>query len=479
MNRLPSPKTPKLLNLLRWIIQPIEYLDECDRRYGDSFELDFGTGRPFVFLSNPKAVEQIFTAPIGAFDSGRGNWLLRPTLGDNSLLLLDGEQHQRQRQLIMPSFHGERMRAYGGIIRQTTDRVMQQWEVGKLFSVRPFMQEISLRVIMQAVFGLADSGLADSGLADSGLAEQEESAYRRPNRSEQLKAALDNFLRLTASRLGFAIGIFPWMRADLGAWSPGSQFNRMKQEIDELLYAEIRERRANFDPGRSDILSMLLGARDEAGQSMTDEELRDELITLLLAGHETTATALSWALYWIHKLPHIRETVMAELQALGSNPDPMAIARAPYLSAICSETLRIYPVAIITESRIAKMPIEVMGRSFDTEAMLAPCIYLIHQREDLYPNPRQFKPERFLERQYSPYEYLPFGGSNRRCIGAAFALFEMKLALAHILTHAHLDLTSDRPIKPVRRGVTVAPKGGINLVMTERILEQAIAAPIG
>ena len=457
------------MNLLRWIIQPIEYLDECDRRYGDCFQLDFGTGSSFVFLSDPKAIEQLFTAPIGAFDSGRGNWLLRPTLGDNSLLLLDGEQHQRQRQLIMPSFHGERMRTYGEIIRQITDRVTQQWQVGKPFSVRPFMQEISLRVIMQAVFGLAES-------------EQGEPAYRRPDRSEQLKATLDDFLKLTASRLGFAIGIFPWMRADLGAWSPGGRFNRMKQAIDEMLYAEIRERRANFDPARSDILSMLLAARDETGQSMTDEELRDELITLLLAGHETTATALSWALYWIHKLPHVRETVMAELQALGSNPDPMAIARAPYLSAICAETLRIYPVAIITEARITKAPMQVMGYSFEAEAMLVPCIYLTHQREELYPNPRQFRPERFLERQYSPYEYLPFGGSNRRCIGAAFALFEMKLALASILSHAHLELTNDRPVKPIRRGVTVAPKGGINLVMTERTLEPssgAIATPIG
>ena len=472
MNRPPSPRTPTLLNLLRWIIQPIEYLDECDRRFGDWFQLDFGTGSSFVFLSDPKAIEQLFTAPIGAFDSGRGNWLLRPTLGDNSLLLLDGEQHQRQRQLIMPSFHGERMRTYGAIIRQITDRVTQQWQVGKPFSVRPFMQEISLRVIMQAVFGLAESGLA----------EQVETADRQPDRSERLKATLDDFLKLTASRLGFAIGIFPWMRADLGAWSPGGRFNRMKQAIDDMLYAEIRERRANFDPARSDILSLLLAARDEAGQSMSDEELRDELITLLLAGHETTATAMSWALYWIHKLPHIRETVMAELQALGSNPDPMALARAPYLSAICSETLRIYPVAIITEARITKAPMQVMGYSFDTEAMLVPCIYLTHQREELYPNPRQFRPERFLERQYSPYEYLPFGGSNRRCIGAAFALFEMKLALASILSHAHLELTNDRPVKPIRRGVTVAPQGGINLVMTERVLEPsngAIATPIG
>jgi cytochrome P450 family 110 len=463
---------------MRWIVQPIEYLDECDRRYGDCFELDFGTGRPFVFLSDPKAIEQLFTAPVGAFDSGRGNWLLRPTLGDNSLLLLDGEQHQRQRQLIMPSFHGERMRTYAEIIRQITDRVTQRWQVGKPFSVRPFMQEISLRVIMQAVFGLAETGET----ADRLGSDHAQSDQAKPDRSERLKAALDDFLKLTASRLGFAIGIFPWMRADLGAWSPGGRFNRMKQEIDEMLYAEIRERRANFDPARSDILSLLLAARDETGQSMTDEELRDELITLLLAGHETTATALSWALYWIHKLPHVREMVMAELQALGSNPDPMAIARAPYLSAICSETLRIYPVAIITESRIAKAPIQVMGYSFATEAMLVPCIYLTHQREDLYPNPRQFRPERFLERQYSPYEYLPFGGSNRRCIGAAFALFEMKLVLASILSQAHLALTNDRPIKPVRRGVTVAPKGGINLVMTERIVEQAngaIATPIG
>ncbi|MBD3883410.1 cytochrome P450 [Phormidium tenue FACHB-886] len=460
MNRPPSSQTPALWNLLRWIIQPIEYLDECAHRYGDCFALDFGTSHPFVFFNDPKAVEQLFTAPIGSFDSGRANWILRRTLGDNSLLLLDGERHQRQRQLIMPPFHGERMRAYGEIICQITERVTQQWKPGVPFSVRPAMQEISLRVIMQAVFGLAEGD------------------HPQTDRYEQLKSVLDNFLKLTASRFGFAMGLFPLLQKDLGPWTPGAKFNRMKQEIDTLLYAEIQERRANFDPQRSDILNLLLSAQDETGQSMTDEELRDELITLLLAGHETTATALSWALYWIHQLPDVREKVLAELQALGSDPEPLAIARAPYLSAVCAETLRIYPVALITEIRIAKASVQVMGYDFEPETMLTPCIYLIHQREDLYPNPRQFKPERFLERQYSPYEYLPFGGSNRRCIGAAFALFEMKLALATILTNYHLALADDRPVKPMRRGVTVAPKGGINLTVKELRQSETKAAAV-
>jgi unspecific monooxygenase len=191
-------------------------------------------------------------------------------------------------------------------------------------------------------------------------------------------------------------------------------------------------------------------------------------MTLLVAGHETTATALSWALYWIHRLPEVKEKLLEELDTLGDDPDPSTIARLPYLNAVCSETLRIYPVVIVAVPRIVKSPLHLMGYDFEPDIMLAPCIYLTHHREDLYPQPKQFKPERFLERQFSPYEYLPFGGGNRRCIGAAFALFEMKLALVSILSRCQLTLADNRPVHPKRRGVTMAPAGGVQMVMTGR-----------
>jgi cytochrome P450 len=208
-----------------------------------------------------------------------------------------------------------------------------------------------------------------------------------------------------------------------------------------------------------------MSARDEAGEPMTDVELRDELMTLLAAGHETTASALTWALYWIHKLPEVREKLLQELDSLGDNPNPSSIARLPYLSAVCSETLRIYPVALITFSRRVKVPLPLMGYEFEPGTLLTGCIYLTHQREDLYPEPKRFKPERFLERQFSPFEYLPFGGGSRRCVGAAFAVFEMKLVLATILQDKQLALADNRQVKPVRRGLTSTPPG-VRLVVT-------------
>lgn len=199
-----------------------------------------------------------------------------------------------------------------------------------------------------------------------------------------------------------------------------------------------------------------MSAVDEAGQPMTDEELRDELMTLLVAGHETTASALTWALYWIHHLPDVHDKLLYELNTLSDNADPSAISRLPYLTAVCQETLRIYPITLTTFVRVLKSPLELMGYEFEAGTALVPCVYLTHQREDLYPEPKRFKPERFLERQFSPYEYFPFGGGNRRCIGIALAQLEMKLVLATIVSRFQLALTDSRPVKPVRRGLTIA-----------------------
>ncbi|MCU0523961.1 MAG: cytochrome P450 [Elainella sp. Prado103] len=430
----PVVSTPAAWNLLQWIVQPLGFLEHCADRYGDCFTATLGNVARFTYFSDPAAIEQIFSTASSQFESGRANMILRRTLGDNSLLLLDGEAHKRQRQLLMPPFHGERMRSYGALIPAITTAVTQTWQPGQPIWIRPAMQAISLQVILQAVFGLTSG-----------------------QRYEDLKRSLYNMLEFTSNRFSFATNFFPILQRDFGAWSPGGQFNRLMAGINELLYAEIHDRRQSFDPDRSDILTLLLAARDEAGEPMSDGELRDELMTLLVAGHETTATALTWAMDWIHRLPEVRQKLLSELASWDPETDPSAITKLPYLNAVCCETLRIYPVGFIAQIRIAQAAVEIGGYPFKSYDMLIPCIYLVHHRPDLYPEPKQFRPERFLERQFSPYEYLPFGGSNRRCIGAAFALFEMKLVLATILRQHRLELLESRPMQPIRRGVTIAP----------------------
>ncbi len=242
---------------------------------------------------------------------------------------------------------------------------------------------------------------------------------------------------------------------------------RLRAHIDEIIYAEISDRRQHPDSSRVDILSLLMAAKDENGELMSDVELRDELLTLLTAGHETTASALTWALYWIHYLPEVKRKLIDDLASVG-NLDFSAISKLPYLNAVCQETLRIYPIAMLTFFRIANSSINILEQEFEQDTLLTPCIYLTHHRPDLYPEPNQFKPERFLARQFSPYEYIPFGGGNRRCIGLAFALYEMKLVLATVLSRYSLALAGSSTVKPVRRGVTLAPSSGKWLVATQR-----------
>ncbi|NEQ39841.1 MAG: cytochrome P450 [Okeania sp. SIO3I5] len=446
MTQLPGPKVPALIQLLQWVANPLTFMEKCARQYGDTFQIKLNY--PMVFISNPKAIEEIFKTNPKQFDSGVGNQVLLPLLGERSLLLLDGTTHQRQRKLLMPPFHGERMQAYGELIYNIAGQVASKWQVGEPFSMRQSTQDISLKVILQAVFGLYQGD--------------------RYNKIEQL---LSEALESLGSPWKASMLFLKFLQIDLGAWSPWGRFIKQRQEIDELVYTEIAERRQQLDPERSDILTMLLLARDEEGQPMSDRELRDELMTLLFAGHETTATVLAWAFYWIHCQPEIYNQLLQELADFGDNPDPMAIMKLPYLNAVCCETLRIYPVAIITFPRIAKLPITIMGQEYPSGTAFAPCVYLTHHREDLYPEPKKFKPERFLERQYSAYEFLPFGGSNRRCIGSAFAMFEMKLVLATILRNYNLALAEKQPVKAVRRGVTLAPAGGVKMVMTGKRIQ--------
>jgi cytochrome P450 len=429
-----GPKTPAIWQMLNWIVRPFSFMHSCTQDYGDCFTVMLGEKfAPVVFFSHPQALQTILTHDDSKlFDApGELNGLFEPLLGTQSLIGLSGDRHRRMRQLMMPPFHGERMRSYGQLMGDVTEDVVGEWIVGKSFSVRESMQAISLRVILGAVFGLAE-----------GL------------RYQQLEKLLGTMLNEMSTPLSVSPLFFPILRQDLGPLSPWGNFVRKRQQIDQIIYEEIAERRTHPNASRNDILTLLMSARDEAGEPMTDVELRDELMTLLVAGHETTATALTWAIYWIHKFPRVREQLLQELQGLDDPLDSGALFHLPYLNAVCCETLRIYPVGMMTFPRVVKVPVELMGHSLEPGTIVVGCIYLAHHREDVYPEPDLFRPERFLERQFSPFEYLPFGGGSRHCIGAAFAQFEMKVVLSQILSQVELALADTHSVRPVRRGLT-------------------------
>jgi cytochrome P450 len=432
-----GPKSPKMWQMLHWITMPFSFMQGCQNRYGDCFTAAIGQKwSPVVFFSNPQALQIILTNDDSElFDSpGELNGPFEPLLGPQSVIGLSGDRHRRMRQLLMPPFHGERMRSYGELILNITEEVMSRRVGGKSFFVRQSMQRISMRVILRAVFGLNEGA-----------------------RYQRLERLLGAMLDQMSNPLSASLLYFPMLRRDFGPLSPWSSFVRIREQIDQLIYHEIAERRSHPNASRNDIMTLLMSARDEAGETLTDAELRDELMTLLLAGHETTATALTWALYWIHKIPTVRKQLLRELQALNGFLDPGVLFRLPYLNAVCCETLRIYPVGMLTFARVTKSRVELMGFSLEPGTAVVGCIYGAHHRKDVYPDPDKFRPERFLERRYSPFEYLPFGGGIRRCIGMAFAQFEMKLVISGILSNFALALTDSRSVRPVRRGLVSGP----------------------
>jgi len=453
-SELDGPKAKGLrrqLRILRLILQPTHYMEDNVRRYGPTFKIGGDSSPPLVYVGDPDLVREIFLLDADQANTGQNNGVLRAMVGDHSILLLDGEPHQRQRKLLMPPFHGDRLRTYGQLICDLTRQISADWQPGQTMVARPPLQELTLGVILQAVFGLHEG-----------------------ERLTALQRLMSRMLDTFAYPLSSSFLFFPALQQDWGAWSPWGHFVRQRERVRQLIYAEIRDRRAdlaqpNADPNaKTDILTLLLQARDEDGQAMTDAELHDELVTLLLAGHETTASAMVWLLYWIHYLPEVEQKLRAELATLGDDAEPMAIAQLPYLTAVCQETLRIYPITPTTFVRVLKQPMTLGGYDFAAGTALMPATYILHQRPDLYPDPKAFRPERFGERQYAPHEYLPFGGGNRRCIGSALAMMELKLSIATLLQHFEFALRHARPVTPTRRGLTLAPPASLRIRVKSR-----------
>ncbi|MCT7968226.1 cytochrome P450 [Laspinema sp. D1] len=444
--KLPAgPRVPFFLQSLQMIANPVAYLDRNASRYGDPFTLHLlgGNSPPVVFLSHPEGIQQIFTSAAGAFELGKITDPFRPLTGSQSLIMQDGAKHQGTRQLLMPPLHGERLQGYGNQICDITAEAIAHWQPGSNLNLRQALSAISLKTILRVVFGMNPG-----------------------ERAHQLELLIEPFLESVNSTLNSVQFFWNPLQQDLGPWSPWGKFLRQQQQIDELIYAEIRDRRGQTDG--NDVLSMMMSAQDQAGEAMGEAELRDQLITLLLLGHDTTASALSWAFYWIHQDPQVRSQLVTELDSLGSHPNPMAVAQLPFLQAVCQEALRLYPIALISQPRVVKEAVEIQGYKFAPGTVLVPCIYLAHRRPEVYPEPLEFRPQRFCDRKFSPYEYFPFGGGSRSCIGMALAMYEMKLVLATVLSRYELALCDKGPIRPHRRGITFVPSANFQLMVTQR-----------
>jgi cytochrome P450 len=416
--------------------RPLHLLDWCARRYGDCFTLRPPVGAPVVLFSHPEAIREIFTADADTLRGGAANDYLRPILGFNSLLLLDGERHTRERRLLLPPFHGQRMLEYSAVIREVTDAAIDTWPLREPISMQQQMQNITLEIILRTAFGIGRN--TDHRILRTLL-------------SRLIAAAVNPFL------------LWKPLQRDLGPLTPWARFRRLKREIDTLLREEIARRRAQTDATATDILSMLIAARDEDGAPMRADEIADEMVTVLLAGHETTATALSWALQRILSTPDARARLCAELRT-GAAAEPWSL---PYLDATVKETLRLNPV-IPDVGRVLSRSARIHGRDLPAGVAASACIYLTQRRPEVWLDPLRFAPERFLDARPSPYEYFPFGGGMRRCIGMAFAQFEMKIVLARLLSRLELELAPSYRARVVRRSITLAPSRGTPVVVAAR-----------
>lgn len=436
MSLPPSAPLPSPLQTLFWILRPTHYMRWCQRHYGDAFRVTIPPYTVSLF-SHPDAIRTIFAARSDDMHAGTFNRVLRTTVGDASVLLLDGREHIRERKLLMPSFHGARMRLYGETMADITRRRLATWRRGETFALHPHAQEITLDIILRTVFG-ADEG-AELHALRTQIQHMMGSGESRLSLLALL-AVMDHPGRETRAP-------FRWLLGD-------------RRPTDALLRAQISARRN--DPRsaeRTDVLAMLLQARDEDGQGMSDQELRDELVTALTAGHETTATSLAWAFERILATPVVHARLRDEVRALGASPDPERLAALPYLDATVKEVLRLRPV-IPAVGRVLQKPYTLHGYDMPAGSNVAACIYLAHLNPEVYPEPDAFKPERFVGVQPDPVHWLPFGGGTRRCIGAAFAQYEMKIVLGTILGSCDLQLAQPAPAKVVRRAVTYWPEGG-------------------
>src|SRR6202022_2294277 len=427
----PGPAWPTAVQTALWQLRFPEFNMWLSRRYGNIFTVRLPFSGRMVSFTDPDAIRAIFADPGQRAHAGEANAVLEPMLGRHSVLLLDGPEHTRQRKLLHPPFHGARMQRYGQVIAEITAAEIEAWPMDERFSLLSSMQSLTLQVILRVVFGLEEG-----------------------EKLEHIKALIHRAMADGNSPLV----LIPTVRRDFGPLKIWSDFTARRDALDQALYAEMAARRETGNlEDRDDILSMLMVTRDEDGEGMTDVELRDELITLLLAGHETTAASLSWFFDQVlHQPP-----VLARLE------DELAGGGTDYLNAAITETMRLRP-AVPMIARMLQVPMQIGDFLIPSGTVVAPNIFLAHRRADVYPEPLRFQPERFLDSRVDTLAWLPFGGGIRRCVGAAFATFEMQTVIPEVLRRVKLEPVSPRPEAIARRTVTLVPAQGAQMRVAAR-----------
>jgi cytochrome P450 len=415
----PGPRLPRLVQTLWMLRRPVSVQQRCQRRFGDCFTLRFiGQLGTTVHIADPAAVKMVFRGDPEVFRAGQANIraggqptaVLEPLLGERSVALLDGEPHLRRRRLILPLFHGERIQRYAELIREIATLELERWPKHQSFALGPRMQTITLEVMLRAVFGIEDA-----------------------TRLREVGPRLSRLGRMTTG-LGAAMLPFAGRSPRSTKWAPWVRLQRAIDSADELLFEEIRRRRS--DPGtveRHDVLSMLLQARDENGDGLTDADVRDQLVTLLLAGRGTTAAAATSVVELLLGHPDARARLEEELSNGGT----------AYTDAAIKEALRLRPVLPAVGRRLAA-PVVLNGYRLPAGVNVSPAIHLLHRRPDIYPAPNAFRPERFLEESPDGSQWIPFGGGTRRCIGASLAMLELRIIVSTIMRHARLSLVERR-----------------------------------
>jgi len=443
VSALPTgPSSSAWRQLFRFAGDPLGLLDECHRHYGDAFTLHIAGHGQFVMLSDPQAVREIFQADPDILHSGEANTLFTATVGRSSVLVLDGAPHLRQRRILVPPLKGERMRVFFDAMRLETLEAVRSWATGTPFPTLPAMRRVTLRVILRTGLGLLPGSELD-----------------------RFERKIEAFLSNGRQRYALVLmTIVPIERLAGSRWVP---LFRQLSDLDDDIFALISaRRRGDRNVTGQNVLDDLLDAKYEDGTPLVDREVRDALITILIAGHETTALALSWALAEIAQHPDVVDRLSDELIRVTGGGPPAAehLPALEYLDGSVRESLRLRPVVPFVV-RKTMQPISIAGREYPAGVVLCPCSYLVHQREDLYPAAGEFRPERFLERKYGPHEWFPFGGGNRICLGMPFALYEMKVLIATLLSQVRPTRAKDACSKARRYGIVLGPDDGGRIVV--------------
>jgi cytochrome P450 len=440
----PGPKSPAAWQLWHYSVAPLSLLESCARRYGDPFTIRMAGYGKFVMLASPEAVRDVFRGDAYALHSGEGNEFLTASVGKNSVLVLDEEPHARQRRVLLPPLKGERMRSFFDAMQTATLEAAHSWSVGRTLAMLDPMQHITLQVMLQVVLGLRPGPQLDD-----------------------FESKVKRVLELGRSRYNLIfLKVLPVERIQQIRWLP---FYQRTHALHQALFDFIEQRRQQPAADRGDnIVAELLAASHADGEPLSNQEIRDALLTLIFAGHDTTSIALAWALEQIVRRADVVERIADELQQVSGGSPPRAdqLTQLEYLDAVIRESLRIRTILPFVV-RLTKQPFTTGGREYPAGIVLCPCNHLVHRREDLYSEPETFRPERFLERNFAANEWFPFGGGTRMCLGISFALYEMKVVLSTLFAQVRLARPRGSRSVPIRRGIALAPHDGALMTVVE------------